>query len=186
MIFTQDACAAAARIAMVVFDVDGVLTDGHIYMGNSGEAMKAFSAQDGMGVTLLHKAGIKTAIITGRSSDIVANRAKELKITALWQGCMDKRDAYGQLKRDFGLEDNQIAYVGDDLNDLPLLSLAGLPCTVDNGVEEVKAVAKIVSKKCGGNGGVRDIAEFVLKAQGKWDQAVASFTAETGAGKIAQ
>ena len=76
MIFSQDAQTAAAEIAMVVFDVDGVLTDGHIYMGNSGEAMKAFSAQDGMGITLLHKSGIRTAIITGRSSDIVANRAK--------------------------------------------------------------------------------------------------------------
>lgn len=186
MIFSQDAQTAAAEIAMVVFDVDGVLTDGHIYMGNSGEAMKAFSAQDGMGITLLHKSGIRTAIITGRSSDIVANRAKELKISALWQGCMDKRAAYSQLKDDYGLADNQIAYVGDDLNDLPLMLQVGLPCTLDNGVAEVKAIAKAISDKSGGNGGVREIAEFILKAQGKWNQVVASFTASAGAGAIAQ
>ena len=103
MIVGADAQEAAKKIRMVVFDVDGVLTDGKIYMGSEAEAMKGFSARDGMGITLLHRAGIKTAIITGRTSKIVSNRATELKITAVWQGCSDKRKAFGELKEKFSL-----------------------------------------------------------------------------------
>ncbi len=177
---------AAKKIKMVVFDVDGVLTDSHIYMGNDGELLKAFSARDGMGITLLHKAGINTAIITGRRSEIVANRAGELKLTALWQGCSDKRQAYTELKEKFSLGDEEVAYVGDDLNDLPLIIQAGLGCAVGDAVPEVKDAASFVAKNNGGNGAVREIIEFILKAQGKWQPLINGFIGKTMVDDLAQ
>lgn len=176
MLKHQEALLRAEKIKVVVFDVDGVLSDGHIYMGLQGEAMKAFSARDGMGITLLHRAGIKTAIITGRQSEIVANRARELKITRVWQGCSDKREAWEELKQELQVKDEEIAYAGDDLNDLPLLLKAGLAATVADAVPEVSDAAQLQSSYNGGQGAVREIAEFILKRQNKWQQLVEGFT----------
>ncbi|ORU00939.1 3-deoxy-D-manno-octulosonate 8-phosphate phosphatase [Anaerovibrio sp. JC8] len=169
------ASTIAKKIKMIIFDVDGTLTNGRIFMGPEGEAMKAFSARDGMGIAMAHKAGLKSAIITGRSSRIMSRRADELKFTAVYQGCIDKRGAYEELKLKFSLKDDEIAYVGDDINDIPLIMQAGLGCAVGDAVPEVRELAQVVADAQGGNGAVREIIEFILKEQGKWDSLVGTF-----------
>jgi 3-deoxy-D-manno-octulosonate 8-phosphate phosphatase (KDO 8-P phosphatase) len=162
----------AKHIAMIVFDVDGVLTGGEIIFGQAGEVMKMFHAQDGLGIAAAHKQGIKTAIITGRQSDIVRLRSEELKITHVYQGVANKLEGLEGLLRKYQLDVRQVAYVGDDLNDLPILLQAGLACAVANAVPEVKSSAHYVAQKKGGQGAVREIIEMILKAQGKWENVV--------------
>lgn len=165
----------AEQIKLIIFDVDGVLTEGHIIFGQDGEALKAFHCQDGMGISLAHKAGLKTAIITGRESQIVYRRASELKIGDIHQGATDKVTALYKLMEKHSLALEQIAYVGDDINDLPVMVQVGLPCAVANAVSEVKAVARYISACSGGNGAVRDIIEYILKSQNGWDKIIAEY-----------
>jgi 3-deoxy-D-manno-octulosonate 8-phosphate phosphatase (KDO 8-P phosphatase) len=162
----------AKRIQMIVFDVDGVLTGGEIIFGQSGEVMKIFHAQDGLGISAAHKKGIKTAIITGRQSDIVRLRSEELQVTHVYQGVANKLEGLGKLLNKYQLDVRQVAYVGDDLNDLPILCQVGLACAVANAVAEVKECAHYVAQKQGGQGAVREIIEMILKAQGKWQDVV--------------
>jgi len=169
------------NLKMIVFDVDGVLTSGQIIFGHDGEAMKIFCAQDGLGIAVAHKAGLKTAIITGRESEMVRRRGAELNITDVFQGAMDKAAAFTALAAKHRLAFDEIAYVGDDLNDLPVLLKAGAAFAVANAVPEVKAVAHYVTARSGGAGAVREIIELILKAQGKWDGIV---TLYSGAGPI--
>ena len=168
--------AIAAKIKILILDVDGVLTDGAIIFGQDGEIMKQFNAKDGMGIGLLHQAEIKTAIITGRESRIVRLRGEELKIADIYQGSKDKMISVKELAKKYGLSLDEMAFIGDDINDLPALSIVGLPCAVADAVFEVKAAAKIVTDKCGGRGAVREIAEYILKTQGKWDGLVAAYS----------
>ena len=175
MEFRADALERAARIRMVVMDVDGTMTDGRIYIGPEGEAVKEFSVKDGMGITMLHTAGLKTAIITGRKSEIVERRAAELKIDSVWQGVKDKREAWQKIKEEIGLTNKEIAYIGDDLNDLSLLMQAGLACCTGDAQPEVRAVSHVISSNKGGYGVIREIAELILKTQGKWQQLVDAF-----------
>lgn len=182
----SEAKERAKKIKMVIFDVDGTLTDGVIGMGNSGELFKSFNCRDGMGFTLAHNVGIQTAIITGRSSELVSNRAKELKISSVWQGVSDKRIAYSQLKEQFKLTDEEVAYVGDDLNDLPIMKLVSLPCAVGDAVPEVKKIAKFVAKHEGGKGAAREILEFIIKEQEKWQDAIAKFTGDDEVKNVSQ
>ncbi len=175
MEFRADALERAARIRMIVMDVDGTMTDGRIYIGSEGEAVKEFSVKDGMGITMLHTAGLKTAIITGRTSKIVERRAAELKIDSVWQGIKDKREAWQKIKEATGLSNKEIAYIGDDLNDLSLLMQAGLACCTADAQPEVKKCAHVISIYDGGNGAVREVAELILKTQGKWQHLVDAF-----------
>jgi 3-deoxy-D-manno-octulosonate 8-phosphate phosphatase (KDO 8-P phosphatase) len=165
----------AANIKMLILDVDGVLTDGAIIFSHDGEIMKQFNAKDGMGIGLLHQAGIKTAIITGRESRIVLKRGEELKIGDIYQGAKDKMIAVKELAAKHAISLDEMAFIGDDINDLPALSVVGLPCAVGDAVLEVKAHAKIVTEKCGGRGAVREIVEYILKTQGKWDALVGAY-----------
>jgi 3-deoxy-D-manno-octulosonate 8-phosphate phosphatase (KDO 8-P phosphatase) len=158
-------------------DVDGVLTNNQLIFGNDGEILKIFHSQDGLGIAAAHKAGLKTAIITGRNSEMVRRRGEELKIGDLYQGSMDKVAALNELLGKHELTLDNIAYVGDDLNDLPVLSRAGLACAVANAVPEVKARAHYVASREGGRGAVREIIEYILKAQGKWDWVVEQYMA---------
>lgn len=174
----SEAKERAKKIKMVIFDVDGTLTDGVIGMGNLGELFKSFNCRDGMGFTLAHGVGIKTAIITGRTSELVQNRANELKISSVWQGVSDKRMAYAQLKEQYNVTDEEVAYLGDDLNDLPIMKLVALPCAVGDAVPEVKKAALFVAEHDGGKGAARDTFEFILKAQDKWQAAIARFTGD--------
>ena len=170
-----NALKAAKKIKLVIFDVDGVLTDGGIYIGAQGELYKPFYCRDGLGISLAHKYGLQTAIITGRKSEQVTFRAKELGISHVFQGNSDKRSAYDELKELTGLKDAQIAYIGDDLIDLPIMLQVGLPMAVADAVAEVRSRALVVSGFAGGRGAVRELLEFIFKAQGRWEQIMADF-----------
>ncbi len=172
----DDAPERAKKIELIAFDVDGVLTDGRVNMGPDGEAFKSFDIKDGLGITQWQKAGWKTAIITGRESEIVARRAAELHITAVYQGCLDKRTAYGQLKERFGLSDEAIAYMGDDLIDLPLLTRVGLAAAVADAVPEIREMVHLVTEHPGGRGAAREFIEFILRAKGRWEDVVRGFS----------
>ena len=172
----EEAAVRAKNIKCIILDVDGVLTDGSIYVAPDGsELYKPFFARDGLIISLARKVGLQTAIITGRSSSIVANRARELHIGLVYQGSLDKRAAYADIKEKTGLSDVEFAYIGDDIVDLPILRQVGLPCAVGDAVAEVHDAAQIIAAAPGGRGAVREIYEIILKAQGLWDDVLTAF-----------
>lgn len=156
----------AKAVTLLAMDVDGVLTDGSLYFGNSGEEMKAFSILDGLGIKLLRDAGVTPALITGRRSELVARRAAELGITLIYQGREDKRVALEELCRDQQRPLAQVAYVGDDLPDLGAIRAAGLGITVANGHHYVAAHADLQTQAKGGQGAIREVCEVILEAKG--------------------
>ena len=150
------------KIKMLVMDVDGTLTDGCIYMGPQGEAMKAFNAQDGYGIAqILPKLGITPVIITGRNSRIVANRAEELKIHHLHQGVHDKLTLLQRIARELGAAREEVAYIGDDLNDLDCIRWCGLTGCPADAVPEIQAAVNFVSSRTGGHGAVREFVDYI-------------------------
>ena len=165
----------AQQVRLLVLDVDGVLSDGRLYYGNSGEEIKAFYTADGLGIKLLQRAGIDVAIITGRSSEIVKRRVQELGIQHLVQGRDDKLVALEELLAQLQLELPNIAYMGDDLQDLAAIQASGLGMTVADGDEFVASHADWRSRSPGGRGAVREACEFILQAQDKLDIARATF-----------
>ena len=149
-------------IKAIVMDVDGTLTDGKIYITNSGDEFKAFNIKDGQGIMVAHEKGLKVAIITGRTSHIVEKRAAELKIKHLYQGINNKIDALTLFSEETGISFNEIAYIGDDINDLECIKCCGLSgCPNDSDKEVIKA-SKYVSKKNGGEGAVRDFISYIV------------------------
>ena len=151
------------NIKLLIMDVDGTMTDGKIYIGNNGEIMKAFSSKDGYGLNvLLKKAGIKTAIITGRTSQIVANRAKEVGISELYQGVTDKPSAMADMLGKLNLTAQNVAYIGDDLNDLECMKLCGVSACPNDAHKAVKECADFVCEHNGGHGAVRDFIDYLL------------------------
>lgn len=177
MKIADDAIERARRVKLIIFDVDGVLTDGGIYHGGHGELFKAFHCRDGFGITLAHSCGLKSAIITGRTSAMTSWRAAELKISAVMQGQMNKRDAYKKIKTQFGLADEEICYVADDVIDLPVFVQVGFRAAVGDAVPEVIERAHFVANNFGGHGAVREVIEFILKAQGFWADIIERYTA---------
>jgi len=164
----SDAVAARARaVRLAVFDVDGVMTDGTLYIGSEGEAFKAFNILDGHGVKMLQSAGVATAILSGRSSEAVSRRAAELGIRHVVQGAEDKVAAFEEMRARLGIEAAACAFVGDDLPDLPVMRLCGLAVAVANAAEPVKSAAHYVTRAHGGRGAVREFCELVLRAQGR-------------------
>ena len=186
MILSVDAMERARRVRFLIFDVDGVLTDGGIYTGEMGELMKPFHVRDGLGIRIWQNEGGGTAIITGRDSAIVSFRAEELKIRDVFLGHIDKRAAYAALKEKHGLADEEIAYIGDDLVDLPVMAQAGFPAAPADAVAEVRQYAALVTEAEGGRGAVREMVEFLLKAQGRWENVVARFTASAKVTNVSQ
>jgi 3-deoxy-D-manno-octulosonate 8-phosphate phosphatase (KDO 8-P phosphatase) len=156
----------AARTRMMVLDVDGVLTDGRLYYGPTGEEMKVFDVRDGHGIKMLLAAGVGVALLSARRSVIVAARARELGIEHVLQGQSDKAAAFGDLLAQAGIGAADCGYIGDDLPDLPVLRVAGFAATVADARDEVKAVAHWITPQPGGRGAVRALAEFVLRARG--------------------
>ena len=151
-------------IKLFVMDVDGTMTDGHIYISSEGEAMKAFDVKDGYAIYhMLPAHNIVPVIITGRSSQIVATRAKELKITELYQGVSDKLAVLASVAAKYGVGPDEIAYIGDDLNDLDAMAYCGYTACPADSVEEVLAVAKYICKHNGGRGAVREFVQYLLK-----------------------
>lgn len=158
----------AKNIKVLILDVDGVLTDGGIIIDNKGNELKSFHVRDGHGIKMLIRAGIHVVLITGRSSKVVERRARELGITDVFQKCHDKRKAYRQLSKKYSFHDHEVAYIGDDIVDIPLLRRIGLPVVVADADDEVKSSALIVTEKGGGRGAVREVCDFILKAKGCW------------------
>ncbi|HCL81622.1 MAG: hypothetical protein A2077_05460 [Nitrospirae bacterium GWC2_46_6] len=160
----------AENIKLLILDVDGVLTDGRIILDNDGNEFKAFHVRDGHGIKMLQKAGIKTAIITGRHSKVVERRAHELGITEVYQRCHIKSVAYDHLIEKMGITDGETAYVGDDIVDIPLFRRVGLSVAVADATDEAKAEAMLVTKNRGGMGAVREVCDLILKSNGKWKE----------------
>lgn len=156
-------------IKMLAMDVDGVLTDGSVFYDGNGIEGIFFSVQDGSAIKWLHRAGLQTAIITGRDTDALRHRVNVLSIPYVFKGIKIKKEAYNRLKELSGLEDKHIAYAGDDLHDLPVMRSAGFSFAVKNAREEVKKQADYITAASGGEGAIREIAEIILKKQGHWD-----------------
>lgn len=160
------------KIRLLLLDVDGVMTDGGIIYGSGGQEAKRFDIQDGMGVTLARMAGLKVGIITGRSSDIVARRAAELRVDALYQGAFHKLAHYEEALDTFHMTDEEVCFMGDDILDLVLLERAGLSAAPANARSEVRRVVDVVTTASGGSGAVRELVDLILKTQGKWDEVI--------------
>ena len=157
--------ARARSVRLAIFDVDGVMTDGTLYIGPQGEAFKAFNILDGHGVKMLQSAGVATAIISGRASEAVTRRAAELDIAHVVQGSTDKSAAFDKLLASLGVQAEACAFVGDDLPDLPVMSRCGFAVAVANACDAVKAAAHYVTRASGGRGAVREFCDLVLQAQ---------------------
>lgn len=170
-----DATARAARVRLMIFDVDGILTDGSLYYGAAGESIKAFNVLDGQGIKLLQQAGVATAIISARKSDILACRAVDLGIRHLQQGVHDKHAAFEQLRQQTALETAQCGFIGDDVVDLPILLRVGFAASVPGGHIEVRTRVHYVTQAGGGRGAAREICDFILRAQGRYDAALAPY-----------
>jgi 3-deoxy-D-manno-octulosonate 8-phosphate phosphatase, YrbI family len=170
----QDPLSAedGANIRLLALDVDGVLTDSQLYFGNDGEELKSFSTLDGQGIKLLQDNGIAVALITARESALVARRAASLGIRHVFQGRHDKLAALQELTAQLKLDLGQVAYVGDDLPDLACIRRVGLGITVPNGHATVKQYARMITAARGGQGAVREVCDFLLKAQGLYDKAI--------------
>ena len=155
----------AKEIRMVLLDVDGVLTDGSVVYAQSGTELKAFNTKDGFGIRLLQEAGVEVGIITARSSEAVQRRAQDLKLAHVYQGVRNKIEIFDRILTEQKLFAKEVAYMGDDWLDLPLLSRAGLAVTVADGVPEVKAVAHYVTRRAGGRGAVRELCDLIIEAK---------------------
>ena len=172
---TETLTASLQKIKLLALDVDGVLTDGTIYISPAGEVFKGFNAKDGMGISCALRNNLQIAVITGRQSPIVERRCEELGIKLFMQGVKDKRLALQQMAQKLGLTREEIAYMGDDLNDIPAFKASGLSLAPADGSIEVLAVADIITKAKGGCGAVREAITMILAAQDNWEQIVNSY-----------
>jgi 3-deoxy-D-manno-octulosonate 8-phosphate phosphatase (KDO 8-P phosphatase) len=163
------------KVSLLLLDVDGVMTDGRIFFDNNGVETKAFDVRDGHGLKLLQRAGLRVGIITGRQSRVVEIRARELGIDILYQGVKDKVLPYEEILNSLAIGGDQVAYVGDDIVDLPVLRRVGFAATVADGSEDVKPFVHYVTKARGGRGAVREICELILRQTGRWPQVTSRY-----------
>jgi 3-deoxy-D-manno-octulosonate 8-phosphate phosphatase (KDO 8-P phosphatase) len=161
-----------ARVELLLLDVDGVLTDGRIIYGDDGQEVKAFHVRDGSGLKLWHLEGLRSAVLTGRTSRVVEVRAAELGVAVVVQGAADKLAGFVEILRATGVAPEQVAYVGDDLPDLPVLGRCGLAVAVADACAEVRNHAHYVTRAGGGRGAVREAVEMILRCMGRWQQIV--------------
>jgi 3-deoxy-D-manno-octulosonate 8-phosphate phosphatase (KDO 8-P phosphatase) len=169
----------AARVRLMAFDVDGTLTDGGILISADGELFKRFSVRDGLGLVLLQQAGIRVALVTGRNSEIVSRRARELQIDTVLQGVADKAQAMRELCEQRGLSLEQAGFMGDDWPDLPAMQAVGFAATVPDAATEVRRIAHFVATAPAGAGAARELAEFVLRAQNRLESSLGRFDGRT-------
>lgn len=165
----------AKKIKILLLDIDGVLTDGRIIYGNWGEELKNFNVNDGLGMVLIRKAGMKCIIVTARNSRIVKKRAKLLSVDRVYGNSILKIEALEDIVKRYGVTHDEICFIGDDIIDIPILKRIGLAAAVPNAMDEVKAVAHFITKKKGGKGAVREVCDMLLKAQGKWGEVTEKF-----------
>lgn len=160
----------AARVKLLLMDCDGVLTDGRITLLENGDEEKSFHTRDGHGIVLLHRAGLASGIISGRTSSLVERRAKELGMHYVRQGTWDKVKDFEELLAEAGVTEHEVAFIGDDVTDIPLMQRSALAVAVADAVPEVRAAAHFLTELPGGYGAVREVTELILKAQGRWSE----------------
>jgi 3-deoxy-D-manno-octulosonate 8-phosphate phosphatase (KDO 8-P phosphatase) len=171
----QDILERAARIRLAVFDVDGVLTDGSLYLGDDGQEYKAFHSRDGQGMVMLMETGVHLAVISGRSSEVVRKRMESLGIVHVYQGQREKLPAYEELRGRLGLDDTEVAYAGDDLVDLPIMRRVGLAVAVGDAHPAVRRHAHWCTQAHGGRGAARELCELIMEAQGTLDASIGRY-----------
>lgn len=156
-------------------DCDGVLTDARIWVLENGEDQKAFHTRDGLGLEIFHRAGLKSGVISGRVSSALTRRAEKLGMSYVRQGCEEKEQAFAEILADAGVTNAEVAFAGDDLNDVPLMLQSGLAFAVADAAAEARAHAHYITQAHGGHGAVREMIELILKSQGRWDDLVAHY-----------
>jgi len=171
----KDILERAAQIKLAIFDVDGVLTDGSLFLGDDGLEYKAFNSRDGHGLKMLQQSGVTVAIITGRTSKVVEYRMQSLGIEHVYQGQLDKRIAFAELLEKLNLTADEVAYVGDDVVDLPVMSKVGLAIAVQDAHSMVLKHAHWQTPSCGGRGAGRDVCEMLMEARGVLQDKLASY-----------
>jgi len=165
---TQISKTDLKQIKLLAMDVDGVLTDGTVRISSDGSESKSFNLLDGHGIKMWRRAGMKTAFISGRESAVTKKRADELEIDFLYQPCQQKLACFEKLLKECQLEPKDIAYIGDDVLDIPIIKRVGFGVAVANAVDEVKNCAHYITSRTGGNGAVREVIEYILKNTGQW------------------
>ncbi|WP_151632782.1 KdsC family phosphatase [Noviherbaspirillum aerium] len=173
----EQVASRAAKVRLMIFDVDGILTDGSLHYGADGEMIKTFNVLDGHGIKLLQASGVATAIISARKSALVARRAGDLGIEHLFQGVHDKRTAFEQLLTQTGVAADASGFIGDDVIDLPILLRVGFAASVPNGHPEVRSRVHYVTQAQGGRGAARELCDLILRAQGNYAAAMAPYLA---------
>ena len=173
--YSPDLVKRAKKITLLVLDVDGVLTDGKIVYGNYGDEIKNYGVNDGLGILLAKRAGLKCIILTAKASRVVTKRAKELGIDRVYQDYHYKIEALKDIRKRFRVEDDQICFIGDDIIDIPVLKRVGLAVCPPNALEYVKPFVHMITKNTGGNGAVREVCDFIVQAQGKWEDITKSY-----------
>ena len=162
----EDVLERARRVKILILDVDGVLTDGSMYYNEKGEVLKRFNTRDGMGISLLRQAGIRTAFVSGESTDIIRRRAEKLGVADVYLGVKDKLVAVDDVLGKYGLNYQDACFVGDDLNDYQVLEKVGLAIAVQGATQRVKSIVHHITSRDGGNGAVREVCDFILAAKG--------------------
>ena len=165
----------ASRIKLLLMDCDGVLTDGRLWLLEEEGEQKTFNTHDGLGLSLFHRAGLKSGIISGRSSPAVARRARELGVEFVRQGDSDKRQAFVEIMKSAGVSEDEVAFVGDDLPDIPLMKRCELAVAVADATEETRLAAHYVTRNRGGQGAVREVVELILKEKGRWHDVIEGY-----------
>jgi len=165
----------ASHIKLLLMDCDGVLTDGRLWLTDDGDEQKSFNTKDGLGLALLRRAGLRSGIITGRKSLGVERRAQELGIEFLRQGDEQKTAAFEEVLQLAGVNEDEVAFIGDDLSDIPLMRRAEFAVAVADAVDEAQAVAHYITRAEGGRGAVREVVEIILKSQGRWNDLVEGY-----------
>jgi len=167
----------ASKIKLLLLDVDGVLTDGRIIYDSRGRDSKFFDVHDGLGVYVLHKSGIKTVLITAKSSKTISPRAKDMRVAEVFADIFPKSSVLDRILKKYGVSSDEVCFVGDDLVDLSIMRKVGLPVAVANAADEIKEVASFITSCVGGRGAVREVAELILKSQGKWEDILKFYAA---------
>jgi 3-deoxy-D-manno-octulosonate 8-phosphate phosphatase (KDO 8-P phosphatase) len=175
MIMNQQVLGRAKKIKLVIFDVDGVMTDGGLTIGDDGQEYKTFNTQDGLGMKLLKQSGVQMAIITGRTSNVVKQRAESTGVAHFYQGVDDKLAAFNDLMNKLNVRAEEVAFMGDDVVDMPPMLRCGLAISVPDAPESVKSRAHYVTLKAGGHGAVREVCELIMQAQGTLEAQLAPF-----------
>jgi 3-deoxy-D-manno-octulosonate 8-phosphate phosphatase (KDO 8-P phosphatase) len=170
----------AARIRLLLMDCDGVLTDGRLWLIDGGDEQKSFNVRDGLGLDLWHRAGLRSGIISGRKSSALERRAHSLRIEYVRQGSENKIKDFEELLGLAEVDESEVAFVGDDLNDIPLMLRSELAVAVSNAAEETRAVAHLVTQAAGGSGAIREVVEVILKAQGRWAEVTERYLKAVG------